>query len=86
MGNMTLFIVGIAILSAGTYLMRSAAPDWAVAWRSLNALRHCYPMPPRYCCFPSPWPPPFMKASILLAWHAFSAWRSRSFSPGVRCH
>jgi hypothetical protein len=28
MGNMTLFIVGIAILSLGTYLMRLAERSW----------------------------------------------------------
>lgn len=32
MGNMTFFILGIAILSAGTYLMRLGGRNWAAGW------------------------------------------------------
>ena len=39
MKNMTVFILGIAILSAGTYLMRLGGRNSVAGWRFLNGLQ-----------------------------------------------
>jgi hypothetical protein len=85
MGNMTLFIAGIAILSLGTYLMRLGGAKLgnrlAFSERSQALLSDAATV----LLFPSPWRPPSMKGRILPAWRAFWAWLSPCSSPGARC-
>ncbi len=51
MGNMTLFIAGIAILSLGTYLMRLGGAEARQSAGIFRALAgRCFPMR-RRCCF-----------------------------------
>lgn len=85
MGNMTLFIAGIAILSLGTYLMRLGGAKLgnrlAFSERSQALLSDAATV----LLFRRHWPPLSMKARISPAWRAFWAWLSLCFSPGARC-
>ena len=85
MGNMTVFILGIALLSVGTYLMRLGGQNSATDWRCQTALRLCFQMRQRFCCFPSRWRPLSMKVSILPVWRAYWAWRLQCFWHGEKC-
>ena len=84
MGNMTLFIAGIAILSLGTYLMRLGGAKLgnrlAFSERSQALLSDAA----TGCFFPSPWPPLSMRAHISPVWRAFWALLSLCSSPGAR--
>lgn len=86
MGNMTLFIVGIAILSAGTYLMRLGGAKLgsrtALSERSQALLSDAATV----LLFSVALATTFMKVSTLPAWRASSASHSQSSSPGEKCH
>ena len=79
MENMTVFILGIAILSAGTYLMRLGGRSLATGWRFQNGRRRCFQTRLPFCCSPSRWRQRFMKGTILPGWHVCWAWGSRCF-------
>lgn len=85
MGNMTLFIAGIAILSLGTYLMRLGGAKLgsrlAFSERSQALLSDAATV----LLFPSRWQPPSTKVNILPGWRGCWAWALRYFLPGVRC-
>ncbi len=86
MGNMTLFIAGIAILSLGTYLMRLGGAKLgnrlAFSERSQALLSDAATV--LLFFFPSPWPPLSMRAHISPVWRAFWALLSLCSSPGAR--
>lgn len=84
MGNMTLFIAGIAILSLGTYLMRLGGAKLGNRLAFSERSQACFPMRRRCCFFPSPWPPLSMRAHISPVWRAFWALLSLCSSPGAR--
>lgn len=85
MENMTVFILGIAILSAGTYLMRLGGAKLGSRLRFLNGRRRCFQMRLPFCCSPSRWRQRFMKGTILPGWRACWGWGSRCFWPGAKC-
>ncbi len=84
MGNMTLFIAGIAILSLGTYLMRLGGAKLgnrlAFSERSQALLSDAATV----LLFSVARPPPSMKGRISPAWRAFWVWLSPCSSPGAR--
>lgn len=85
MGNMTLFIVGIAMLSVGTYLMRLGGAKLgsrlAFSKRSQALLSDAATV----LLFSVALATTFTKANTLPEWRAYSAWLLRYFSPGVKC-
>lgn len=85
MENMTLFILGIAILSAGTYLMRLGGAKLgsrlALSERSQALLSDAATV----LLFSVAWRPPSMKGNISPGWRGCWAWRLRCFWPGEKC-
>lgn len=85
MGNMTLFIAGIAILSLGTYLMRLGGAKLgnrlAFSERSQALLSDAAT---GAAFFRRPGPPLSMRAHISPVWRAFWALLSLCSSPGAR--
>lgn len=79
MENMTIFILGIAILSAGTYLMRLGGAKLDAGWRCPGVLRRCCQMRQRYCCSPWRLATTFYEETTSPAWRACWAWRLRCF-------
>lgn len=81
MGNMTLFIIGIALLSAGTYLMRLGGAKLgsrlALSERSQALLSDAATV----LLFSVALATTFTKANILPEWRAFWGWLRRIFSP-----
>lgn len=85
MGNMTLFIVGIAILSLGTYLMRLGGAKLgsrlAFSERSQALLSDAATV----LLFSVALATTFTKANTLPVWRGFLGLASRYFSPGASC-
>lgn len=85
MGNMTLFIVGIAVLSLGTYLMRLGGAKLgsrlAFSTRSQALLSDAATV----LLFSVATATTFTKVSTLLVWRAFSAWGLQCSSHGAKC-
>jgi hypothetical protein len=70
MANTTLVIIGIAVLSVGTYLMRFGGARLGNKLALSERARRCYPMRrPRYCS-PWRWRQRCMKANISPVWPA----------------
>ena len=86
MENMTIFILGIAILSAGTYLMRLGGAKLgnrlALSERSQALLSDAATV----LLFSVALATTFYEGNISPGWRACWAWRLRYFLRGEKCH
>ncbi len=85
MGNMTLFIAGIAILSLGTYLMRLGGAKLGSRLAFSERAQALLSDAATVLLFSVALATTFSKANILPGWRGCWAWAWRCSSPGVRC-